>query len=56
VHSSYIHHPQESLVQHFPTVHFDDLEEIGVTPPKLALANQVESLAVYLVKPRMVNR
>jgi hypothetical protein len=30
--------------------------ERSVTPPKLALANQVESLAVYLVKPRMVNR
>jgi hypothetical protein len=25
--SSYNHHPQESLVQHFPTTHFDDLKE-----------------------------
>jgi hypothetical protein len=25
--SSYNHPPQESLVQHFPTAHFDDLEE-----------------------------
>ena len=25
--SSYNHHPQESLVQHFPTAHIDDLEE-----------------------------
>jgi hypothetical protein len=25
--SSYNHHPQESLVQHFPSAHFDDLEE-----------------------------
>jgi hypothetical protein len=25
--SSYIHPPQESLVQHFSTAHFDDLEE-----------------------------
>jgi Zn-finger protein len=24
---SYNHHPQESLVQHFPTAHIDDLEE-----------------------------
>jgi hypothetical protein len=28
----------------------------GVTPPKLALANQVELLAVHIVEPRMVNR
>ena len=25
--SSYIHPPRESLVQHFPTAHFDDLKE-----------------------------
>ena len=25
--SSYIHPPRESLVQHFPTAHFNDLEE-----------------------------
>jgi hypothetical protein len=29
---------------------------LTITPPKLALANQVESLAVHLVEPRMVNR
>jgi hypothetical protein len=33
-----------------------ELKNISVTPPKLALANLVESLTVRLVKPRMANR